>query len=78
MSKRPLGFNGGPWDEDEPDGLFAKTITWFRPPFFCLNADGRYEHYVMVEDCPDHEVCYEHAGACRDRSPHEDCGHEHN
>lgn len=67
-----VGFNGGPWDGTDVDGLFARTLLQHALAFFCVNADGRYEHYVAVDDCPEHELCYEHAGPCNERKPHEE------
>lgn len=72
-----VGFNQGPYSETAIDGILASLIILHQPRYMCVDADGRWEHYVAVDDCPEHTVCYEHTGPCRDRQPHEDCGHDH-
>lgn len=67
-----VDFEGGPWDGDVVDGIMARLLVMHEPPYVCVLADGRYEHYV-AEDA-DHFV---HAGICRVIEHVPSCGHDH-
>lgn len=67
-----LTFIGGPWDGDEVDGLFAKVLAYYEPPYFCVAADGRFEHYSRETRNEFH-----HDGPCLTLFDHPDCGHDH-
>ena len=64
-----VGFEGGPWDGDEMEGLMAQTLLSAPAAFFCLYADGRWEHYCR-HDCDEHDLCYSWAGACNEIDGH--------
>lgn len=72
-----VGFNGGPMDEIELEGIFARVIAAEELTYVCMFVDGRHEHYIRVKDCAQHPLCYEHAGPCTERHPHPPCGHDH-
>jgi hypothetical protein len=77
-TEHPLvGFSGGPYDDSVVHGLVARVIWGAFPPFMCVEADGRWEHYSAVDDCGSHDLCFEYAGPCHVRDPHEPCGHDH-
>lgn len=67
-----LSFVGGPWDGDTVDSFLAKLMSYYQPPYFCVGADGRYEHYIRVD-----RTTFQHAGGCRAIVDHPDCGHDH-
>lgn len=66
---------GGPWDGDGIDGLVARVLLMHTPDFFCLDADGRWEHYVLHMSAG--QVSYRHTGGCNEFDFHPDCGHDH-
>jgi hypothetical protein len=71
-----LTFIGGPMDDVEIDGLFSRIIEMHRPPYVCMNIEGRYEHYNA-----DEPLLFRHVGACHLLAVGgwhpKDCGHNH-
>lgn len=65
-------FVGGPRGGDAVDGMLARVLGLFDPPFFCVDADGRYEHYERVDL---HTFAF--VAACTSMAEHPDCGHDH-
>lgn len=78
QTERLVTFDGGPMDGVTLTGLFARALVDNDPPFGCFEVDGRFEHYVKIEDCEcGNDSCYAFAGSCSELAPHPPCGHDH-
>lgn len=63
-------FRGGPLHGQEVRPLFARAVELHKPPYFCAEIDGTYEHYVCANVFEDHSL-YVYAGPCRHPEEHE-------